>query len=123
MINNINSNTKSDSSLINLAVPEQKLNNRNDMQVPIVERKQEVSSAREEIPREEVERATDKLNKMMGIIDKRLKFAIHEKSERVMIEVIDQESGNVINEFPPKQLLDFLGSFRELVGMLVDKHI
>ncbi len=105
------------------SVPDQKMSNRRELPPPPVSRKNEIAAAREEVPREEVEKATDKLNRLMGIVDKRLEFTIHEKSKTVMVKVIDQETGNVIDEIPPKRLLDFLSSFREMVGLLVDKQV
>ena len=59
----------------------------------------------------------------MGIVDKRFKFTVHEKSGELMVEIIDQNSGDVIDEIPSKKMLDFLASFKEFVGLLVDKHV
>lgn len=89
----------------------------------VVEKKDNVSSAREEVPREEVEKATGKLNRLMGLIDKRLKFEIHEQSNRVMVKIIDEKSGEVINEIPPKKILDIMSSLQEIIGLLVDKKV
>ncbi len=89
----------------------------------VVEKKENVTSAREEIPREEVERATEKLNRLMGLIERRLKFEIHDKSHRVMVKIIDEKSGEVLREVPPKKILDMLSSFAEFVGVLVDKKV
>lgn len=105
------------------AFPGQKLQPTQESPQPIVDRKKEVPSAREEIPREEVEKAIEKLNRLMGIIDKRMEFSIHEKSHRVMVKIIDRETGDVLNEIPPKRILDLLGSFREMAGLFLDKQL
>lgn len=89
----------------------------------IVERKREVVTPAEEVPREDVEKATEKLNRLMGIIDKRLEFRIHEQSHRVMVKVIDQETGDVLDEIPPKRILDILSSFSQVAGIMVDKYV
>jgi len=89
----------------------------------VVEKKDNVTSAREEVPREEVEQAAEKLNRLMGLVERRLKFEIHDKSNRVMVKIIDEKSGEVLREVPPKKILDMLSSFAEYVGLLVDKKV
>ncbi|NLI94162.1 MAG: flagellar protein FlaG [Peptococcaceae bacterium] len=94
-----------------------------DMPRLVVDKKSDVSSAKEEVPREEVEKAAEKLNRLMGLIEKRMKFEIHEKTNRVMVKIIDEQSGEVLTEIPPKKVLDMLSSFEEFVGLLVDKKV
>ena len=89
----------------------------------VVEKKDNVTSAREEVPREEVEQAAEKLNRLMGLVERRLKFEIHDKSHRVMVKIIDEKSGEILREVPPKKILDMLSSFAEYVGLLVDKKV
>ncbi len=89
----------------------------------VVEKKDNVSSAREEVPREEVQQATEKLNRLMGLVERRLKFEIHDESNRVMVKIIDEKSGEILREVPPKKVLDMLSSFADYVGLLVDKKV
>jgi len=101
----------------------QKLDRGQEMPRLVVEKKSDVSSAREEVPREEVEQAVDKMNRLMGLIEKRMKFEIHDKSKRVMVKIIDEKSGDILTEIPPKKILDMLSSFADYVGLLVDKKV
>lgn len=96
---------------------------REEMPQKVVEKKGNVSSAREEIPREEVEKATEKLNRLMGLIEKKMKFEVHDKTQRIMVKIIDEESGEVLSEIPPKKILDMLSSFMEFAGLLVDERV
>lgn len=122
MLNPIQPNTQS--TMIPLdAFPGQKLERSQETPRPVVDRKQETPSAREEIPRELVEKAAEKLNRLMGIIDKRLEFSVHERSHRVIVKIIDQGTGEVLDEIPPKRVLDILSSFTDLVGLMVDKRV
>ncbi len=105
------------------AYPGQKLENTKEMPRPVVDRKDQTPSAREEVPREEVEKAADKLNRLMGLIEKRLEFSLHEKSNRVMVKVIDQKTGEVLDEIPPKKVLDMLSSLTDMIGVFVDKKV
>lgn len=103
--------------------PGQKLEHSKDIPRPVVERKDELPTAREEIPREDVERTTDKLNRLMGLIDKRLRFDIHEKSDQVMVRVIDQNTEEVLKEMPPKRVLELLNSLTDIAGLLIDQKV
>lgn len=122
MINPIQPNSQSTTIPLD-AFPGQKLERSKETPRPVVDRKQEISSAREEIPREQVEKAAEKLNRLMGIIDKRLQFSVHEQSHRVMVKIVDQTTGEVLDEIPPKRILDMMNSFSQMVGLMVDKRI
>ena len=105
------------------AFPGQKIERSQEIPRPVVGRRREASSAREEVPREEVEKATEKLNRLMGIIDKHLQFRVHDETNRVMVKIIDDDTGEVLDEIPPKRTLDILASFTQLAGLLVDKRV
>jgi len=122
MLNPIQPNSQSTTIPLN-AFPGQKLERSQETPRPVVNRKQEIPSAREEIPREQVEKAAEKLNRLMGIIDKRLEFSVHEKSHRVMVKIVDQVTGEVLDEIPPKRVLDMMNSFSQMVGLMVDKRV
>lgn len=122
MINPIQPNTQSTMIPLN-AFPGQKLERSQDTPRKVVDRKQEIPSAREEIPREQVEKATEKLNRLMGIIDKRLEFSVHEKSDSVIVKIIDQQSGDVMDEIPPQRVMDILSTFSQMAGLFFDKRV
>ena len=122
MINPIQPNTQSTMIPVD-AFAGQKLERSQDTPRKVVNRKQEIPSAREEIPREQVEKATEKLNRLMGIIDKRLEFSVHEKSNRVIVKIIDQTNGEVLDEIPSKRLLDILSSISDMAGLMFDKRV
>ncbi|UWG98310.1 flagellar protein FlaG [Dehalobacter sp. DCM] len=102
----------------------QKLQRGND-ELPqlVVDKKENASAAKEDVPREEVEQAAEKMNRLLGLINKRMKFEIHDKTNRVMVKIIDEDSGEVLSEVPPKKLLDMLSSLDDFVGLLVDEKV
>ncbi|MGC7870264.1 flagellar protein FlaG [Desulfosporosinus sp. SYSU MS00001] len=104
------------------AFPGQKSEKTQDVLVPIVDRKQEATSAREEIPREEIEKAAEKLNRLMGIVEKNMKFSVDESTHRVMVKIVDSKTGEILDEIPPKRIFDLLNSFSSMSGLLLDKH-
>ncbi|MDI6906157.1 MAG: flagellar protein FlaG [Thermoanaerobacterales bacterium] len=72
---------------------------------------------------EELSPALEKLAKTAPVFDCRFHFRIHEATKRVMVQVIDQETGEVLNEIPPEKILDLVAQIQELVGLLVDKKV
>jgi flagellar protein FlaG len=122
MINQVQPVTQS--TLIPLdAFPGQKQERSKDTPRKIVDRKLETSSAREEIPREQVEKAAEKLNRLMGIIDKSIEFRVNEGSQSFMVKIIDQQSGDILDEIPPEQIMDIFGSFSQAAGLIFDKLV
>lgn len=122
MFNPIQPNTQS--TMIPMdAFPGQKLERSQESPRPVVDRKQEIPSAREEIPREEVERAAEKLNRLMVRTDRRVKFKVHEKSGRVKVKIIDQRNGEVMEEISSQEVLDRLRSLDQMGGLLFDKRV
>ncbi|MCO1601317.1 flagellar protein FlaG [Desulfosporosinus nitroreducens] len=122
MINPIQPNTQS--TMIPMdTFPGQKMDRSLETSRKVIDRKGEIPSAREEIPREEVEKATDKLNRLMGIINKRLEFSIHDESDQFMVRIIDQPSGDILDEISPERVLGILGSFTQVAGLLVDELV
>lgn len=101
----------------------QKLERSQEAPRPVVNRKQEVPSAREEIPREEVEKAAEKLNQFVDIIGKRVKFKVAKKAKRVVVKIIDQQDGEELDEISSQRVLDILSSFSHMIGLLVDERI
>lgn len=66
---------------------------------------------------------TEAMNKFIQAMDANIRFTIHEKSNRLMVQVIDQVNGNVIKEFPSSEFLDTIAAIRDYVGILLDKKI
>lgn len=102
----------------------QKLENgKDEMPRLIVDQKENVTSAREEVPREEVEQAAEKMNRLMGLFNKKLKFDIHENSNRIVVKVIDQDSGEILSEIPPEKIIEMIDSVQKSIGLLIDKKV
>lgn len=125
MINTINSDNNQYNNLAHDTLNGQKLEKRGHDELPrmVVEKKDNTTSAREEVPREEVERTLEKLNRLMGLIDKRMEFKIHDKTNRVVVKIINQENGEILSEIPPEKTLDLLSSIQNIVGLLIDEKV
>lgn len=68
---------------------------------------------------EQLKRAVEQLNKKMP--QSSAVFGIHDKTNRVMIKIVDKDTKEVIKEYPPEQTLDMIAKVWELAGILVDE--
>lgn len=69
----------------------------------------------------EVQKATEIINETLDILSFSLKFEIHESTERVLVKVVDKDSGDIIREIPPEKILDMIDKMKNMVGLLIDE--
>lgn len=55
--------------------------------------------------------------------NKRLEYSIHEKTNRLLVKVIDTQTEEVIKEIPDEKLMDMMADFFEITGILIDEKI
>lgn len=72
---------------------------------------------------QEVTQLTDAMNKFVQAMDANIRFTIHEKSNQLMVQVVDQATDKVLKEFPSSEFLDTIAAIRDYVGILLDKKI
>lgn len=65
----------------------------------------------------------EEVNKKLQGTDRELERSIHEKTNQVMIKVIDVNTKEVLKEFPPEKILDMVAAMCEQAGIFVDKKI
>jgi flagellar protein FlaG len=75
-----------------------------------------------EPPREAVAQAVDEVNAFLASSNSHVQFQIHEASQRMMVEVIDDRTHEVVKTIPAKELLDLAAKIGELVGTLLDRR-
>ena len=59
--------------------------------------------------------------KMIHDVD--LQFSIHEATGRTFVRVIRGETGEVIREIPPEQILNLAAKIDEMMGILYDQKV
>ena len=105
------------------AFPGLKADRSQDMLRRVVDRKKETAAAKEEVPREQVERAVGKLGRLMGLTGKNWDFSFEDSDEHILIRIIDQDSGEMIGEISPGRLMEILNSYNEMAGLFFDEHV
>ncbi len=81
---------------------------------------QNAESAQEQ--REQVQQATAELNKQMNILNTNIAFALSDETERMYIQVLAKDTGELIREFPIEQVRALTGYLKNAVGLLFDKE-
>lgn len=59
--------------------------------------------------------------KMIHDVD--LQFSIHEATGRIFVKVIRGETGEIIREIPPEQVLNLAAKIDEMMGILYDQKV
>lgn len=72
---------------------------------------------------DEIKKPMDDLNKIMQLVNADLQFEIHEKTQRLMVRLVDVKTDKVLKEFPPHELLDTIAAIRDYIGFLLDKKV
>lgn len=86
--------------------------------VQAVEQNAELAQER----REQIQQATAELNKQMNILNTNIVFALSDETERMYIQVLAKDTGELIREFPIEQVRALTGYLKNAVGLLFDKE-
>ena len=52
-----------------------------------------------------------------------LDFAVHGATGRIKVTVLDKETGEMIREVPPEQVLNLMAKIDEMMGILFDQKV
>lgn len=73
-----------------------------------------------EEPAAKLEEAVEKMNKWLQIFKHALQFEVV-KPNRIVVRLVDTETGAVIRQVPPEQLLKAFYRMEEAIGILLDE--
>jgi len=69
----------------------------------------------------EVQQAVSRLNDYVQNLRRDLQFRVDESSERVVVTVVDPESGRVIRQIPSEEMLAVAQRLEQMQGLLVNE--
>ena len=75
----------------------------------------------EKSQKNEIQEEQEKSQSNNGKYNRRFEYSIHQKTNRVMIKVINTDNDEVIKEIPAEKMLDMLASMCEWAGLFFDK--
>ncbi len=72
---------------------------------------------------DKISRIAETMDSYVQSIQRDLKIQVDEKTGRIIVKVTSKESGKVIREIPPEELLDLAARIEEMTGILFDKKV
>lgn len=73
------------------------------------------------VTKDTVEKTIEQINKSILTYNREMHVSVHQKTQRIMVKVMDTTENKVIREIPPERVLDAFAKTLELAGILVDK--
>lgn len=73
------------------------------------------------LSKEELSKEIDGMNKWLQATNTHVKFTLHEKLNEYYVQVINDQTMEVIREIPSKKMMDMVAKIHEMVGLLVDE--
>lgn len=70
---------------------------------------------------EQLKKKIAEMNEKISNSNEEAVFGVHEKTNRVMIKIVDKDTKEVVKEFPPEKTLDMIAKLWEMAGILVDE--
>ena len=61
------------------------------------------------------------INKLLQSTNTHLKFTLHEELNEYYVQVIDEQTNEVVKEIPSKKVMDIVAKMHEMIGLLVDE--
>ena len=83
--------------------------------------KEIVKEALKQPTREDAQRIVQELQRKLDPLATRLNFSVDEETGSFVVKVIDNETGDIIKQIPPEEMLNLRASLAELVGVLFDE--
>lgn len=72
---------------------------------------------------EETRKLAEQIQKYLSEINISLSFDVDDKTHDIVVKIINRETGKLIRQIPPEELLKLRQKLEELVGVLVNKQV
>lgn len=66
--------------------------------------------------------AIERANRAISGYNRRFEYSVHEKTNDIIVKVIDNDTNEVIREIPPEKILDLIAGLMEIAGLIVDER-
>ncbi len=73
--------------------------------------------------RGELEKALENVNHAAFVTNEKISFVLHDGAGRLMVRVLNSNTGEVIREIPPKEVLDAEARIREAIGVFLNRKV
>ena len=73
--------------------------------------------------RDDLKEKIEDMNSIVETLEEQLSFKLHDKTDRMMTQVINIETKEIIKEMPPEEMLDLAARIHEMVGLIIDEEV
>jgi flagellar protein FlaG len=74
-----------------------------------------------ELKWDEISEIVDRLNSGVKDMHERLSFSVHEKTQRIVVKIVNTDTNEVIREIPSKDAIKLLEHIQDFLGMVIDE--
>ena len=74
------------------------------------------------VGRQELSELAEELSELVQVVRRELDFSVDEDSGRTVIRVVDSETGKLVRQIPPEEVLTLVARFRECQAGLVEEQ-
>lgn len=89
----------------------------------VIQLNEELSKAEDIIDIGQVNSSVERMNKAMTALNTTLHFAIHEETNRLMVQLVDSKENKVIKEYPSREFLDLIAKIKNMIGIFLDTKV
>lgn len=75
------------------------------------------------VTREDAESIADIMNKVSELYNRQLRFDVYEDTNKLYVQIIDENTQEVIKQIPPEEMLELSAKIQEMVGIMLDKYV
>ena len=72
---------------------------------------------------ETIKKIAEAMDKYIRSMENDLEIKIHEETGTILVKVISHETGEVIREIPPEELIELAAKMEEMTGVLLQKMV
>ncbi len=75
----------------------------------------------EKVSKEKLEEIVEETKLAIDFFNKKLDFKVHEGTDRIMVKVVEKDTGKIIREIPPEEILDLAARIDNFLGIFLDE--
>ena len=72
---------------------------------------------------EEIKQDLDAINKQLKSVNSSIQFTVDGKTNDIVVKIVDSDTGKVIRQIPPEDVLSIREHLKEMSGLIVEKKV
>ncbi len=77
----------------------------------------------DDLPGEQVQTAVNVTNELTKMLGSRFEYEYNEEIDKEIVKIYERDSGELIKQIPPDDLVNMLTKMYDMMGLLVDKKL